>query len=137
MEPDSPQLRLCESHMNYYSDHPDVLFHLMPLRTNSAPERSPRKPPRGGAKKHSGKTVHHDQNKKQNPADGKPAYTPIFVPPGCAIVYNNGKPICKKFNVGRCKVKTAKGGRCSNGFHVCWKEGCHLPFSFQECRHNE
>ena len=137
MDPDSPRLRLCESHMHYYSDHPDVLFHLMPLRTNSAPERPPRKPPRGGAKKTFGKTVHHDQTKKQNPTDGKPAYTPIVVPSGCTIVYNNGKPICKKFNVGRCKVKTAKGGRCSNGFHVCWKEGCHRPFSFQECRHNE
>ncbi|CAE7279443.1 unnamed protein product [Symbiodinium sp. CCMP2456] len=92
MDPDQPALRLCESHMNYYTDHPDVLFHLMPLKA---------------------------QTKKTD----NPGYSPIVVPEGCTIVFNGGKPICKKFNVGRCKVKTAKGGRCSNGFHVCWKDG--------------
>ncbi|CAE7338338.1 unnamed protein product [Symbiodinium sp. CCMP2592] len=41
MDPDSPHIRLCDSYMNYYSDHPDVLFHLMPLR---AGRRQPARP---------------------------------------------------------------------------------------------
>ena len=143
MDPDNTALRLCESHMNWYSDHPDVLFHIMPLksgggsggRSTSAEATQPNRK-RGGRRGNQGtsqKTVHQDSGKK----DDAPAYTPIVVPDDCEIMFNNGKPICKKFNVGRCKVKTAKGGRCSNGFHVCWKKGCHRPFSFRECRHKE
>ena len=141
MDPDNTSLRLCESHMNWYSDHPDVLFHIMPLKAGSGaggsnvdathPQRK-----RGGRRANQGasqKAVHQDAGKK----DETPAYTPIVVPDDCEIMFNNGKPICKKFNVGRCKVKTTKGGRCSNGFHVCWKKGCHRPFSFRECRHKE
>ncbi|CAE7276556.1 unnamed protein product [Symbiodinium sp. CCMP2592] len=41
MDPDSPHSRICDSYMNYYSDHPDVLFHLMitiPPRTDPLAE---------------------------------------------------------------------------------------------------
>ena len=143
MDPDNATLRLCESHMNWYADHPDVLFHIMPLKSGggsgggaaNADATQPNRK-RGGRRGNQGssqKAVHQDSGKKED----APAYTPIVVPDDCEIMFNNGKPICKKFNAGRCKVKTAKGGRCSNGFHVCWKKGCHRPFSFRECRHKE
>ncbi|CAE7225523.1 unnamed protein product, partial [Symbiodinium sp. CCMP2456] len=127
MDPDQPALRLCESHMNYYADHPDVLFHLMPLKAGGAAS--------GGKQPQSDQPGRSRNARRQNRSQGSkmtqqaqvkrpdnPGYSPIVVPEGCTIMFNGGKPICKKFNVGRCKVKTAKGGRCSNGFHVCWKE---------------
>ncbi|CAE7464330.1 unnamed protein product [Symbiodinium sp. CCMP2456] len=36
MDPDNVTLRLCESHVNYYADHPDVLFHFMPLKSGGS-----------------------------------------------------------------------------------------------------
>ena len=143
MDPDNATLRLCESHMNWYADHPDVLFHIMPLKAGSSsvgggPQAAPSQPNRRrnnrrGSQASSQKSVQQGMAKKPE----SPAYSPIVVPDDCEIIFNGGKPICKKFNVGRCKVKTAKGGRCSNGFHVCWKKGCHRPFAYPECHHKE
>ncbi|CAE7310483.1 unnamed protein product [Symbiodinium sp. KB8] len=146
MDPDSSSLRLCESHMNWYSDHPDVLFHIMPLKAGSSaggsnadathPQRK-----RGGRRANQGasqKAVHQDAGKK----DETPAYTPIVVPDDCEIMFNNGKPICKKFNVGRCKVKTTKGvgvgqsGSFTTGAYSFAGEACGIYFAlfpFYKC----
>ena len=142
MDTDQPALRLCESHMNYYADHPDVLFHLMPLKAGGAAGGGRQTPSDQSGRSRNARRQNRSQGSKATQQShtkraDNPGYSPIVVPEGCTIVFNGGKPICKKFNVGRCKVKTAKGGRCSNGFHVCWKEGCHRPFAYPECRHKE
>ncbi|CAE7239379.1 unnamed protein product, partial [Symbiodinium sp. CCMP2456] len=128
MDPDQPALRLCESHMNYYTDHPDVLFHLMPLKAGGATGSGKQPPSDQPGRSRNARRQNRSQGSKMTQQahtkkTDNPGYSPIVVPEGCTIVFNGGKPICKKFNVGRCKAKTAKGGRCSNGFHVCWKEG--------------
>lgn len=110
-----------------WSRHPEVLCYLSPLpqATSSRPEQAPKahappKPPayKGGP-----------GEKGKGKGKGK-----IQVPDGCSITMEGGKPICKQFNIGKCRAKVAAGKRCMFGFHVCWK--CKGQHPHTECAAN-
>ena len=56
-------------------------------------------------------------------------------PDGCVAHTDSKKPICRNFNLGRCKF-AQPGKRCKYGLHVCWKQGCHRPKQGHECTHS-
>ena len=58
----------------------------------------------------------------------------IAVPENCTIFLRDGKQLCKKFQVGACRAKGVKPGkRCSYGYHMCWKKGCHKTHPGKQC----
>ena len=127
-----------EEAINRFKDHPEVAFLLLPLphgtssgstpHVTTLPPRSDheqlRKWPKGGKGKGSGK----------GKTDGKFTSTSVpSLPPGCVRRWGN-KPICINFNGRGCDFAKA-GKRCRNGFHVCYKDGCHKPAAFGTCAH--
>lgn len=57
----------------------------------------------------------------------------IAVPENCTIFLRDGKQLCKKFQVGACRAKVKPGKRCSYGYHMCWKKGCHKTHPGKQC----
>ena len=48
----------------------------------------------------------------------------ISIPDGCVTHDDNNKPLCFKFQQGKCSFKGPAGKRCAKGFHKCYKAGC-------------
>ena len=117
--------------------HPEVQFLMMPLPMHSSSNQSSSstataryqpyttEPPKG-------------KGKHQTKAGGKQGKGKITIPDGCGIRFGDGdsKPICMKYNLGKCGANIKAGKRCQHGYHVCWKRGCNRPFPFHECPHS-
>ena len=122
--------------------HPEVQFHFLPLPAQSV--RSDPKPKSDAKQEPQLKKQRLDFVKDFSPSfkkgsgkgKGKRGQF-IEVPEGCSILFGDpGKPVCKQFNVGRCRANVKPGKRCAYGFHVCWRKGCNKPVSATECVHN-
>jgi hypothetical protein len=56
------------------------------------------------------------------------------VPQGCCSSTNDGKYICYAFNGQGCSdANVAVGDRCTKGYHICGKKGCHGNHSLHSC----
>lgn len=118
------------------SHHPEVRFLMMPLPMTSgssgaaASSSSTIRPQPYTTEGGRGKGKQGAQQKGKG--KGK-----ITIPEGCSIRFgdNDSKPVCMKFNLGKCGANIKPGKRCQHGYHVCWRKGCHRPFPFYECAH--
>ena len=61
----------------------------------------------------------------------------INIPDGCATHDNDGKPLCFKFQTGKCSFKGPPGKRCAKGYHKCYKQGCFRLRPFFQCNHTD
>ncbi len=61
----------------------------------------------------------------------------ISIPDGCATHDNDGKPLCFKFQTGKCSFKGPPGKRCAKGYHKCYKQGCFRLRPFFQCNHTD
>lgn len=116
------------------SHHPEVQFLMMPLPLHSGSSSSaaastrsqpyPTDAPKG-------------KGKQTAKGGGKQGKGKISIPDGCSIRFgdNDSKPICMKFNLGKCGANIKPGKRCQHGYHVCWRKNCNRPFPFYECAH--
>ena len=114
--------------------HPEVQFLMMPLPLHSGTSSSTSSTVRAHpypADNQKGK------GKSGAQSSGKQGKGNISIPDGCSIRFgeNDSKPVCMKFNLGKCGANIKPGKRCQHGYHVCWRKGCNRPFPFHECAH--
>ena len=134
--------------INKWAEHPEVRFHILPLPV-PPPAPPPRqtpydRPPKGKGKDKDG-SQHTQQQWQPNQPKGKGKTkdggkdggktSSTDLPQGC-VAFDGDKPICRRFNVGTCRSGVKAPKRCSLGYHICWKQGCHKPFPATECTHN-
>ena len=127
--------------IHLFSQHPDVMFFVLPLPLPSPSRPGPYDWWTTGGKGKDGKSKGDwkgGSNKGDNgKGEPKGAYKgKIVVPDDCVIKTPDNKPICMKFNVNACKAKIKPGKRCQHGYHLCWKRGCHQPKLYGECTHS-
>ena len=122
--------------------HPEVQFLMMPLpmHSGSSQASSSGAAATGAAARYQPYPTEtpKGKGKHQTKAGGKQSKGKISIPEGCGIRFGDGdsKPICMKFNLGRCGANIKAGKRCQHGYHVCWKKNCNRPFPFHECPHS-
>ena len=63
--------------------------------------------------------------------------TGISIPEGCVTHDDNNKPLCFKFQQGKCSFKGPAGKRCAKGFHKCYKAGCFRNKPYHLCTHSD
>ena len=117
------------------SHHPEVQFLMMPLPMASSSSAQPqstsvRSPPYPV-------DASRGKGKQGSKGTGKQGKGKITIPEGCSIRFGEGdtKPICMKYNLGKCGANIKAGKRCQHGYHVCWRKGCNRPAPFYECAH--
>ena len=59
----------------------------------------------------------------------------IFIPDDCSTHDAEGKPVCFKFQTGKCSFKEPAGKRCAKGYHKCYKKGCYRLKPHYQCNH--
>lgn len=100
----------------------EVRFLLQPLPKPAGKPDASSDPP--VKKQHEVKKIKKDEEKNK-----------VFqLPEGCTSHTSSGKPLCRNFNQGKCRV-AQPGKRCKYGFHLCNKKGCERPKPFHECQH--
>ena len=107
------------------TDH-DVVQYLthLPMPSSSNPNKRSNEGKNGGK----GKGKDKDKAKK---GKGKEKGG-IQIPEG-TVTSIDKKPLCFSFNVGTCKYKVSKKGRCGRGFHMCWWKHCGGDHAGHEC----
>ena len=68
---------------------------------------------------------------------GKGKQSKISIPEGCTTHDAENKPLCFKFQTGRCSFKGPAGKRCAKGYHKCYKQGCYRPRPYFQCNHTD
>ena len=101
------------------SDHPEILCHIAPMPGSF---QRPQHDSSTSVQKGTGKSIESGKSK------GKGKEAKFFL--------DDGKQLCKQYQVGRCKAKIKPGKRCMYGYHLCWKTSCRKPHPGNECGSN-
>lgn len=118
--------------------HPEVQFLMMPLPIHSGTASGAASSSTTSARSQPYPSDNaRGKGKQQSKGAGKQGKGKINIPEGCSIRFGDGdsKPVCMKFNLGKCGANIKPGKRCQHGYHVCWRKGCNRPFPFYECAH--
>ena len=103
----------------------EILQYVAPLQTlkSSDPPLKVDKPPKI-------QKTEHLTDKGKGGAKGK-----ISIPDDCATHDVAGKPLCFKFQSGKCSFKGPAGKRLAKGYHKCYKKGCFRLKPYYQCNH--
>ena len=108
----------------------EILQYLSPLPTikhHDPPTGIPPGPPKV-------RRVNEDKDQK---GKGKGKQSKISIPDGCTTHDAENKPLCFKFQTGKCSFKGPAGKRCAKGYHKCYKQGCYRPRPYFQCNHTD
>ena len=97
-------------------------------------------PPRGSDEERPNKRPKGDKGAKNDKSkEAGPAKTSsrIQIPDGCSTHDDQNRPLCFKYQVGKCSFKGPAGKRCAKGFHKCYKTGCYRNKPFHQCNHSD
>ena len=106
----------------------EILQYLSPLPTirhHDPPPLGPPRPPK----------IQKVNDDKDGKGKGKGKQSKISIPEGCTTHDAENKPLCFKFQTGKCSFKGPAGKRCANGYHKCYKQGCYRPRPYFQCNH--
>ena len=103
----------------------EILQYLAPLQTLKSTE-----PPTKGDKPPKIQKTEHINDKGKGGAKGK-----VSIPDDCATHDADGKPLCFKYQSGKCSFKGPAGKRCAKGYHKCYKKGCFRLKPYYQCNH--
>ena len=106
----------------------EILQYLSPLPTIKHHEPPPIGPPRPTK-------VQKVGDDKDGKGKGKGKQSKINIPDGCTTHDAENKPLCFKFQTGKCSFKGPAGKRCAKGYHKCYKQGCYRPRPYFQCNH--
>ena len=106
----------------------EILQYLSPLPTVKHHEPPPTGPPRP-------QKVQKVGDDKDGKGKGKGKQSKINIPEGCTTHDAENKPLCFKFQTGKCSFKGPAGKRCAKGYHKCYKQGCYRPRPYFQCNH--
>lgn len=128
-----PDPKPLDAVVNSLKTSTDVLQYLVPL-----PSAKVRDPPPAPAMPRPAKTAKTTaaaakSGGKQQPASG----SKISLPDGCVSHDDQNRPLCFRFQTGKCKFKGPAGKRCASGFHNCYKRGCFRPKPYYLCTHTD
>ena len=112
--------------LQYLTPYPQVKGHDPPPRGSD--EERPNKRPKGD------KGAKNDKSKEAGPAKTS---SRIQIPEGCSTHDDQNRPLCFKYQVGKCSFKGPAGKRCAKGFHKCYKTGCYRNRPFHQCNHSD
>ena len=103
----------------------DILQYLAPLQTlkSTEPPTKVDKPPKI-------QKTEHISDKVKGGGKGK-----VSIPDDCATHDAEGKPLCFKYQTGKCSFKGPAGKRCAKGYHKCYKKGCFRLKPYYQCNH--
>ena len=106
----------------------EILQYLSPLpavRHHDPPPLGPPRPPKG-------QKVHDDKEEK---GKGKGKHAKVNIPEGCTTHDAENRPLCFKYQTGKCSFKGPAGKRCAKGYHKCYKQGCYRLRPYFQCNH--
>ena len=103
----------------------EILQYLASLQTlkSTEPPTKVDKPPKI-------QKTEHINDKGKGGAKGK-----VSIPDDCATHDADGKPLCFKYQSGKCSFKGPAGKRCAKGYHKCYKKGCFRLKPYYQCNH--
>ena len=105
----------------------EILQYLAPLQTlknSEPPVKNPEKPTKVP------KTDAADKAK----GSGK---SRVSIPDDCTTHDADNKPLCFKFQQGKCSFKGPAGKRCAKGYHKCYRKGCFRLKPYFQCNHTD
>ena len=103
----------------------EILQYLAPLQTlknSDPPVKNPDKPAK----------VQKTENPDKVKGAGK---SRVSIPDDCTTHDADNKPLCFKFQNGKCSFKGPAGKRCAKGYHKCYKKGCFRLKPYYQCNH--